>query len=82
MFFKKNKSIKGRTLKLKIEGMHCSSCAMSIDGDLEDSEGVKFSKTNFAKSETEVVFDTKKITQQQIIGIIKKTGYKAVALEK
>ena len=27
--------------KLKIEGMHCSSCAMSIDMDLEDLKGIK-----------------------------------------
>jgi len=27
-------------IKLKINGMHCVSCAMNIDGDLEDTEGV------------------------------------------
>ena len=44
--------------KLKITGMHCISCAMTIDGDLEDFvKGVKASNTNYAKAETEVEFD-------------------------
>ena len=29
------------TLMFTIIGMHCSSCAMSIDGELEDTEGIK-----------------------------------------
>lgn len=62
--------------KLKIEGMHCTSCAMNIDFDLEDL-GVKSAKTSYAKQETEVEFDEEKIKPQQIIDQIKKTGYKA-----
>lgn len=63
-------------LKLKIEGMHCVSCAMNIDFDLEDL-GVKSAKTSYAKQETEVEFDEGKIQPQKIIDQIKKTGYKA-----
>lgn len=62
--------------KLKIEGMHCTSCALSIDFDLEDL-GVKSAKTSYARSETDVEFDEEKIRPQQIIDQIKKTGYKA-----
>ncbi len=47
--------------KFKITGMHCTSCAMNIDGELEDTEGVKESSTNYAKQETEVEFDEKKL---------------------
>jgi len=63
--------------KLKIEGMHCSSCAMSIDFDLEDLEGVKSSKTSFVKQETEVEFDEKLIDLPKILEQIKTTGYSA-----
>lgn len=62
--------------KLKVKGMHCTSCAMSIDFDLEDL-GVKNAKTNYAKQECEVEFDEDKIKPQQVIDQIKKTGYKA-----
>lgn len=64
-------------LKLKIDGMHCTSCAMNIDGELEDSEGVKESNTNYAKQITEVEFDESKIKVEKVIEIIKSVGYTA-----
>lgn len=64
-----------KKIKLKIDGMHCTSCAMNIDGELEDTEGVKSSTTNYAKQHTEVEFNEEKIDQSKIIEIIKKVGY-------
>jgi Cu+-exporting ATPase len=61
----------------KILGMHCTSCAMNIDGDLEDSGKVKSSRTNYAKAQTEVEFDPGKISEEEIIQKIAKTGYTA-----
>lgn len=69
-----------KKIKLKIEGMHCTSCAMNIDGELEDAEGVKESNTNYAKSETEVTFNSNKINQEEIIKIINTVGYKATVV--
>lgn len=63
--------------KLKIEGMHCSSCAMNIDFDLEDIEGIKSAKTNYAKQESEIEFDEEKVELKVIVEQIKKTGYTA-----
>ena len=63
--------------KFKISGMHCTSCAMNIDGELEDTKGIKQANTNYAKSQTEVEFDENIITDKQIISIIEKTGYMA-----
>lgn len=34
---------------LAIEGMHCTSCAMTIDEELEDLPGVKRAKTSYAR---------------------------------
>lgn len=63
--------------KLKIEGMHCSSCAMNIDFDLEDIDGIKSAKTNYAKQESEIEYDEEKIELEVILEQIKKTGYSA-----
>lgn len=64
--------------KLKIDGMHCTSCAMTIDGDLEDYvNGVKSSSTNYARCECEVEFDEEEVKIEQIITQIKVTGYHA-----
>lgn len=65
--------------KFKIVDMHCSSCALTIDMDLEDLEGIKISKTSYAKSETEVEFDEEKLKLDDVVGSIKKSGYTAKA---
>ncbi len=70
-----------KKIQLKITGMHCTSCAMNIDGELEDTEGVKQSNTNYAKSQTEITFDTDKITEKKVVSIIKKAGYTAQQFE-
>lgn len=62
---------------LKIDGMHCTSCALNIDFDLEDLEGVVSSQTNYAQQKSEVVFDQQKINTAKILSQIEKTGYKA-----
>ena len=59
---------------LKITGMHCISCAMNIDGELEDL-GVKNASTNYARGETKIEFDDEKITIEQIQKTISTLGY-------
>lgn len=67
-----------KKITLKITGMHCTSCAMSIDGDLEDFvEGVKSARTSYAKQECEVEFDEEKVKVEQLISQVKETGYQA-----
>lgn len=71
------KKPKGNILKLKIEGMHCTSCSLNIDGALEELDGIFKSSTSYAKSETKVDYDPAKINQAKIIEAIKSTGYSA-----
>lgn len=66
-----------KKIKLKIDGMHCTSCAMNIDFDLEDLEGIKSAKTSYAKQESEVEFDEEKVGAEDVLKSIEKTGYKA-----
>ncbi len=67
--------------KLKIEGMHCTSCSMNIDFDLEELEGVKSVRTSYAKQECEIEFEQDKLTDKTIVETIKKSGYSAIPLE-
>ena len=64
--------------KYKITGMHCTSCALTIDMGLEDVPGVESARTSYAKSEVEVEFDSNKIPDNSIIETIKKSGYSAI----
>jgi Cu+-exporting ATPase len=64
-----------RKVVFKIIDMHCTSCSITIDGDLEDTEGVKRAQTSYAKAQTEVEFDPELISEKEIVKIIKNTGY-------
>lgn len=61
--------------KFKITGMHCTSCSMTIDMDLEDLEGIKSARTSYVKQETEVEFDPDKVTEEVILQTVKHLGY-------
>lgn len=71
-----------KRIKLKIDGMHCTSCSMNIDFDLEDLEGIKTVKTNYAKQESEVEYDQSKVDLKKILFTIEKTGYQAKLIEE
>ena len=64
-------------LTFKITGMHCGSCAMNIDGELEDTGKIISVSTSYPKTETTVEFDPSKISEEEIKEIIKKVGYTA-----
>ena len=68
-----------QNINIKISGMHCVSCAMNIDGELEDLVGVLESRTNYIKQVTEVKFDDQKVGKDSIIDTILKTGYEVVS---
>ncbi len=66
-----------KTQTLKITGMHCVSCTINIDGQLEDTKGVKEANTNFIKAQTVVTYDETQLSDKEIIKIIKNLGYDA-----
>jgi len=66
---------------MQISGMHCTSCSMNVDFELEDLEGVLEAKTQYAKQKSVVQFDPTKVTQEQMIAVITKLGYEAVVIE-
>ncbi len=70
-----------QTVTIKITGMHCSSCAMNIDFELEDLDGVTEVTTHYASQKTKVTFNPQKTTVDQIIKIIESLDYKAEIYE-
>lgn len=63
----------------EIAGMHCASCAMAVDWELEDLEGVHNADTSYAKGRTEVVFDPHKVAESDLLAAIQRAGYTARA---
>lgn len=66
-----------KKIVLSISGMHCVSCGMNIDGELEDTEGVVSATTNYASSKSVVEFDEEKISSKKIADTIASLGYVA-----
>ena len=60
---------------LKIQSMHCGSCAVSIENALKKESGIVSISVNFASEKTNIEFDEEIIKLEKIQGIIKKLGY-------
>lgn len=60
----------------KIKGMHCTSCAMNIEGELEDL-GIN-AKVNFAKSILEVEIDENKVSEKEMVKAVNNLGYQLI----
>ena len=66
---------KGSQITFKIDGMHCPSCALNIDSELEDVSGVITADTNYAKSKTKITYDPTKVTPIELQRVIESLDY-------
>lgn len=77
--FKKKRT--GQVVKFKIDGMHCTSCSMSIDGELEDTPGVISATTSYAKSLTTVEFNQDDVSKADLKKVIADLDYEAIEVK-
>lgn len=75
--FKKKKT--GEIITLKLSGLHCASCSLNIDGELEEVSGVISSNTSYAKQESVITYDPTLVKPTSFIKVIEKLGYKVVS---
>ncbi|MEI6690596.1 MAG: heavy-metal-associated domain-containing protein [bacterium] len=64
-----------KKITLKLSGMHCISCSMNIDSELEDLTGVVSVNTSYPKSETKISYDDKVVSYGAIERSIQQLGY-------
>lgn len=69
---------KGEQLSLQLSGLHCTSCSLTIDGELEDTVGVFRAKTNYAKQTTIINYDPNQTNPTKLQDIITSLGYEVV----
>ncbi len=69
-------------VRLRIEGMHCVGCAMTIDGALEDLPGVQSASTNYARQVVDVEYDEHVVSEAQLIAAVAAAGYTAIPAPK
>lgn len=68
----------GTKITLKLSGLHCSSCSLNIDSDLEDLPGVISTSTSYAKQESTIVYDPTLTSPTKFIEVISKLGYQVL----
>lgn len=74
--FKKQST--GTTITLKLSGLHCSSCSLNIDSELEDLPGVISTSTSYAKQESVITYDPGLTDPSQFSSVIQKLGYQVI----
>ncbi len=67
---------------LHVRGMHCASCAGLIERSLKKLPGVKQATVNFAAEKATVIAQPGAVSQEHIIGAIRKAGYDATPAEE
>ncbi|MCL5411177.1 MAG: copper-translocating P-type ATPase [Patescibacteria group bacterium] len=67
---------------LQISGMHCASCALTIEKNLKKIEGVENAAVNFANEKATVDYDEAKIHPADLVRTIKESGYEASLSEE
>lgn len=68
----------GSTITLKLSGLHCSSCSLNIDGELEELPGVISSSTSYAKQESKITYNPQLTKPSEFKSVIEKLGYQVV----
>jgi len=61
----------------RLEGMHCSNCAMNIEGIEDDLPGIKNISASYQKGQMVVEFDEERVSEAQIRAEVEKRGYQA-----
>jgi copper chaperone CopZ len=66
--------------KYRVEGMHCSNCAMNIEGIEDDLSGIKQISASYQKGQMVVEFNEARVSEAQILAALEKRGYQAFPL--
>ena len=63
---------------LNVEGMSCNHCAKSVEGALNNLEGV-FSKTvNFNEKSVDITYEADKVKPEKLTDVIEDQGYEVI----
>ncbi len=62
-------------ITMNITGMTCTSCAQRIEKTLQNTDGVETAQINFAVETAYIEYDSRQITAEKLIDIVKGLGY-------
>lgn len=65
-----------KDVTFKVEGMHCTGCASTIQALLQRNAGVKKASASFDAGEARVLYDPAVISEDQVAAVVEKAGYR------
>src|SRR3989339_213665 len=68
---------KNEKKQYNITGMHCASCALTIENNLSGLSGVKSANVNFATQKATVEYDSDDCDDKKVIQTVRSAGYEA-----
>ncbi|MGI9953537.1 copper ion binding protein [Moorellaceae bacterium AZ2] len=68
-----------RQVTLKIQGMTCSHCQMSVEKALQGLAGVQRVKVDLEAKEAVVTYDPDRVTLQDLKEAVAQAGYEVIA---
>ena len=73
---------KENTAQIKVKGMTCGSCVVTVKKALTSTKGVKSADVSLDKAAATVVYDDAQVNEDQLRVAINKTGFEALPREK
>ncbi len=64
---------------LKVEGMSCGHCELSVQEALDELDGVQSAKADHENGTVEVAYDEGRVTDEQFKGAVEEAGYTVAA---
>ena len=61
---------------LKVEGMHCTGCASTIQALLQRKAGVRRASAYYESGEARVLYDPAAVSESDLVEVIEKAGYR------
>lgn len=74
IFNRKSKVGAGPQVVLQVEGMHCTSCGLLIDDELEEVAGVRSASTDYRSGRTLVRLDDAGLDPALLIAAVRQAG--------
>ena len=65
-----------KNVTFKVDGMHCSGCASTIQALLQRHDGVKKASASFDAGEARVLYDQAVLSEDQVAAVIEKAGFR------
>jgi mercuric ion binding protein len=66
---------------IEVEGMTCGGCAIGVRTALKRLDGVAKAEVSYEEQRAVVTFDPAKVGTDQLLGAVRKFGYKATLVE-